>query len=75
MPSASFFTRCRLLLQSVLLKLQQGWNLLRELSGDDAYERYLQHQALAHPDEKPLCRHAFFKQAQQQKWQGVKRCC
>jgi hypothetical protein len=75
MQKASFFTGCRLLLQSVMLKLQQGWKLLRELSGDDAYERYLQHQALAHPDEKPLCRHAFFKQQQQQKWHGVKRCC
>ena len=75
MQNASFFTRCRWLLQPVLLKLQQGWKLLRELSGDDAYERYLQHQALAHADEKPLCRHAFFKQQQQQKWHGVKRCC
>ena len=75
MSNAAFFSRCRLLLQSVVLKLQQGWKLLRELSGDDAYERYLQHQALAHPDEPPLCRHAFFKQQQQQKWHGVKRCC
>jgi uncharacterized short protein YbdD (DUF466 family) len=75
MPNTSVFSRCRLLLQPALLKLQQGWKLLRELSGDDAYERYLQHQTLAHPDEAPLCRHAFFKQQQQQKWHGVKRCC
>lgn len=75
MPNKVFVRRSKWLFQLLLSKLQQGWNLLRELSGDDAYERYLQHQALAHPDEKPLCRHAFFKQAQQQKWQGVKRCC
>lgn len=66
---------CRRLWQAVRRLLQQGWRLLRELSGDDAYERYLQHLASAHPDEKPLCRRAFFQQQQQQKWQGVKRCC
>jgi uncharacterized short protein YbdD (DUF466 family) len=75
MPNKVFVRRSKLLFQLLLSKLQQGWKLLRELSGDDAYERYLQHQAMNHPDEQPLCRHAFFKQAQQQKWHGVKRCC
>lgn len=75
MPMSTSFQYCRQLGLVLRLKLKQGWALLRELSGDDAYERYLQHQALHHPDEPPLCRHAFFKREQQQKWQGVKRCC
>jgi len=51
------------------------WAVLRELSGDDAYERYLRHQATAHPAEAPLDRAAFFKTEQQRKWEGVRRCC
>ena len=64
---------------AVLTKLKQGcasvWSAVRELSGDDAYERYLQHQALLHTDEKPLERAAFFKAEQRRKWEGVRRCC
>lgn len=51
------------------------WQLVRRLSGDDAYERYLHHHA-EHPHEEPaLTREEFFRQWQDQKWQGVKRCC
>jgi uncharacterized short protein YbdD (DUF466 family) len=57
--------------------LQRGWRLLRELAGDDAYERYLarwqaceKHEAAA-----PLDRAAFFKAEQHRKWQGLRRCC
>jgi uncharacterized short protein YbdD (DUF466 family) len=51
------------------------WQRIRELSGDDGYERYLAHQAVAHPDSTPLSRAAWFAREQQQKWTGVKRCC
>lgn len=51
------------------------WALLRQLSGDDAYERYLRHQALAHPGEERLDRKSFFQCEQERKWNGVKRCC
>ena len=64
---------------TVLAQLQQScasvWSVVRELSGDDAYERYLQHQALAHPHEQPLERAAFFKAEQHRKGEGVRRCC
>jgi uncharacterized short protein YbdD (DUF466 family) len=64
---------------SSLLKLKQtcstAWSVLRELSGDDAYERYLQHHAATHPDEQPRDRAAFFKAEQARKWDGVRRCC
>ncbi len=51
------------------------WALLRQLSGDDAYERYLRHQARAHPGEELLDRKSFFQREQERKWNGVKRCC
>jgi uncharacterized short protein YbdD (DUF466 family) len=65
----------------MLRKLQISWQFLRRLSGDDAYERYLNHFAkhhlsdCAHNCENPLTRKAFFKKWQDEKWNGVKRCC
>ena len=56
-------------------KLKKIWAIIRELSGDDAYERYLAHLAQVHPDQEPLTRKAFFQQEQDRKWNGVKRCC
>jgi uncharacterized short protein YbdD (DUF466 family) len=55
--------------------LRQLWRAIRRLSGDDAYERYLAHHAEHHPDGPPLSREAFFREWQDGKWQGVKRCC
>jgi uncharacterized short protein YbdD (DUF466 family) len=53
------------------------WSSVRQLSGDDAYERYLQHYAEHHTDsnEPPLTKAAFFKAWQDKKWTGIKRCC
>ncbi len=57
------------------------WLRVRQLSGDDAYERYLQHYALHHAShldveiKPPLSQEAFFKEWQDRKWKGVKRCC
>ena len=51
------------------------WRTIRQLSGDDAYERYLKRHAEHHPDEPPLSREAFFRQWQDGKWKGIKRCC
>ena len=52
---------------------------IRQLSGDDAYERYLKHYAehhAVHDDTEPsLSREEFFKQWQDSKWKGIKRCC
>jgi uncharacterized short protein YbdD (DUF466 family) len=65
----------------MLKGLQSFWRLVRHLSGDDAYERYLKQLAGPHrPDcfhahEKPLTKKAFFKQWQDEKWNGIKRCC
>jgi uncharacterized short protein YbdD (DUF466 family) len=56
-------------------RLRSIWQLIRRLSGDDAYERYLKRHYAHHPDQLPLSRAAFFKQWQDGKWQGIKRCC
>jgi len=55
--------------------LQSCWRALRQLSGDDGYERYLAHHAAAHPGISPLSRSAWFANQQQKKWAGLKRCC
>ena len=52
----------------MLNRLKALWRVVRRLSGDDAYERYLRHHAEQHVE-------AFFKQWQDGKWKGVKRCC
>lgn len=53
------------------------WQGLRQLSGEDAYERYLEHFARYHnePGATPLTKAEFFKRRQDRKWQGVNRCC
>ena len=51
------------------------WRALRRLSGDDAYDRYLDHHARAHPGAPPLSRKAFYMSEQQRKWATINRCC
>jgi uncharacterized short protein YbdD (DUF466 family) len=57
--------------------LRHFWNLVRRLSGDDAYERYLVHWCEHHAAEggQPLSRQAFFTAEVERKWNGVRRCC
>ncbi len=51
------------------------WRYLRQVTGDDAYERYVAHHRSAHAGEVPLDRREYFKRRQDQKWSGVTRCC
>lgn len=51
------------------------WKAIRRLSGDDGYERYLEHHAAAHPGMPALSRREWFAYQQRRKWSGVKRCC
>ena len=51
------------------------WQYLRQVTGDDAYERYIAHQLLAHPGQPALPRAQFFKKRQDEKWSKVSRCC
>jgi uncharacterized short protein YbdD (DUF466 family) len=56
-------------------RLRQFWRVLRQLSGGDAYERYLAHHAACHPGETPLPHREWFQRREQQKWGGIRRCC
>ena len=57
--------------------LRRVWAVIRELTGDDAYERYLSHwrDRHAHEGVAPLDRAAFCREEQRRKWEGVRRCC
>jgi uncharacterized short protein YbdD (DUF466 family) len=60
------------------LALQRVWALVREVTGDDAYERYLAHWRSHHAvadKARPLDRAAFYREEQRRKWNGVRRCC
>lgn len=56
-------------------RVRLAWEFIRELSTDDAYERYLAHHQAAHPNAPVLSRRAFFEIEQGRKWSGIKRCC
>ena len=51
------------------------WRWLRTATGDDAYERYVEHRSKKHPGEPLLTRAAFYEESQRRKWGGVTRCC
>jgi len=51
------------------------YDCVRTLSGDDAYERYLDHHATMHTGTQPLSRKDFFREEQDRKWDGINRCC
>jgi len=55
--------------------LRSAWRYLRQASGDDGYERYVEHMALVHPGEPTVSRSEYFRMCQEQKWDGIKRCC
>ena len=67
------------MLNKLKQRIKHCWHIIRRLSGDDAYEQYLQHHAAFHAstvDAPPaLTRKAFFKLWQTNQWKGVKRCC
>jgi len=63
----------------MLKKIKHLWHIIRRLSGDDAYDRYLKHHAAFHATSvdapPPLSRKDFFKLWQENKWDGINRCC
>jgi len=54
---------------------RRAWNGLRTLSGDDAYERYLEHHRRRHPGAVPLGRAEFQVAEFDRRWSQVSRCC
>jgi uncharacterized short protein YbdD (DUF466 family) len=51
------------------------WAAFRGLLGDDAYERYLDHQRRRHPDAAPLQRADFYRAELDRRWSQINRCC
>lgn len=56
-------------------RLNLLWHYLRQVTGDDAFERYIAHRKRSHAGEPPLTRQQFFKLKQEEKWSKVSRCC
>jgi len=58
-------------------RLARIWRGVRQASGDDAYERYLEHWRTHHAGERarPMDRKTFYATEQERKWSGVNRCC
>jgi uncharacterized short protein YbdD (DUF466 family) len=52
-----------------------GWHFLRQASGDDAYERYLDHMLHAHPGHPAMRRGEYYRFRTEQKWNRITRCC
>lgn len=55
--------------------LSSGLSLLRGVTGDDAYEKYVAHMARTAPDETPLSAQAFYRAQMEQKWSCINGCC
>ena len=45
------------------------------IDGDFAYENYLRHQAIKHPNALLLSKKDFFSAQQKNKWSKINRCC
>jgi len=55
--------------------LRSAWCFVREVSGDDAYERYREHILEAHPGQPAMTRSEYYRMRTEQKWDRVTRCC
>jgi uncharacterized short protein YbdD (DUF466 family) len=60
----------------IIFKARKAWRALRRATGDDAYERYLDHFRTEHAASgAPLSRREFHAREIDRKWSGVRRCC
>ncbi|GAA0532837.1 hypothetical protein GCM10011581_17580 [Saccharopolyspora subtropica] len=65
---------------TVLSRLRESaraaWQIVRGVVGENAYERYLEHQRRHHPDEEPLPEREFWRRhIDRQDAQPGSRCC
>lgn len=58
-------------------KISRIWQMIRTISGDNAYDIYLKNyiQCKTHNQKKILSRRQFFIKRLEEKWSGVNRCC
>lgn len=55
--------------------LRSAWRFVRQVSGDDAYERYREHMLHAHAAQPAMTRKDYYRFRTEQKWNRVTRCC
>lgn len=56
--------------------LARLWQALRALTGDDAYERYVEHVRRAHAGTVPLDAASFYRELEERRFSGgPSRCC
>jgi uncharacterized short protein YbdD (DUF466 family) len=61
---------------SPLIKpFRYAWEYLREISGENAYDRYLQAHAATHPDKPALSRGEFYRHRQDEKYNNPGSRC
>jgi len=60
---------------TIVASLRALWRGLRAVTGDDAYERYIEHHGARHPGAPPLSRRAFYEAEQKRQWSRINRCC
>jgi uncharacterized short protein YbdD (DUF466 family) len=63
------------MVEQLKLRFRHLWHYLREVTGDDAYERYVAHLKTAHAGQQCLTQGQFFAKRQDDKWSKVSRCC
>ncbi len=55
--------------------LSSGLSLLRGVTGDDAYDKYLAHMQGSAPQETPMSAREFFRAQLENKWNCISGCC
>jgi uncharacterized short protein YbdD (DUF466 family) len=61
--------------RSVRQFLSSGLSLLRGVTGDDAYEKYLAHMHRTAPEQTPMNARDFYRAQLEQKWSCINGCC
>ena len=55
--------------------LSSGLSLLRGVTGDDAYEKYIAHMRANQPGDTPMSERDFFRAQLEQKFNCINGCC
>jgi uncharacterized short protein YbdD (DUF466 family) len=74
-PGVYSLAAARVSIAALARRIRAAWGVVRILAGEDDYARYLEHHAAVHPDREPMSARAFYREREQRKWDGVKRCC
>ncbi len=62
-------------MSAVAAACRRFWTGLRAITGDDAWERYVEHVRRRHPGAAPLDRGAFYRTELERRSRECNRCC